>query len=180
MSMYSVKGLKREYTQTSGISYEVSEDTSNIGGTYLQAKFSEIGIQPMTFKKLVSIIGAPTDIMFGDEKSEYTWAIEGKRYFYNPQLECDSSRTFRTEPFEHFRNFRRITPSGATKSPSTVSTYFFVYGHFYLYLFNFSIILKGTLYEPPLISTKAFDLLTFLTQPLVLTVLVFLTSTTLT
>ena len=58
MSMYSVKGLKREYTQTSGISYEVSEDTSNIGGTYLQAKFSEIGIQPMTFKKLVSIIGA--------------------------------------------------------------------------------------------------------------------------
>ena len=85
--MYSVKGLKREYTQTSAITYEVSEDTSNIGGTYLQAKFSEIGIQPMTFKKLVSIIGAPTDIMFGDEKSEYTWAIEGKRHFYNPQLE---------------------------------------------------------------------------------------------
>ena len=70
MSMYSVKGLKREYTQTSGFSYEVSEDTSNIGGTCLQAKFSEIGIKPMTFKQLVSIIGAPTDIMFGDEKSE--------------------------------------------------------------------------------------------------------------
>ena len=48
----------------------------------------------MTFKQLVSIIGAPTDIMFGDEKSEYTWAIEGKRYFYNPQLECDDFETF--------------------------------------------------------------------------------------
>ena len=60
------------------ISYEVSEDTSNIGGTCLQASFSEMGIKPMTFKELVGVLGAPTDIMFGDEKSEYTWAIEGK------------------------------------------------------------------------------------------------------
>ena len=76
------------------ISYEVSEDTSNIGGTCLQASFSEMGIKPMTFKELVGIVGAPTDIMFGDEKSEYTWAIEGKREFYNPQLECDDFETF--------------------------------------------------------------------------------------
>ena len=94
MSMYSVIGVKREYTETTGFSYEVSEDTSNIGGTCLQAKFSEIGIKPMTFKELVNIFGAPTDIMFGDEKSEYTWAIEGKREFYNPQLECDDFETF--------------------------------------------------------------------------------------
>ncbi len=94
MSMYSVIGLKREYTETTGFSYEVSEDTSNIGGTCLQASFSEMGIKPMTFKELVGIVGAPTDIMFGDEKSEYTWAIEGKREFYNPQLECDDFETF--------------------------------------------------------------------------------------
>ena len=94
MSMYSVIGLKREYTETTGFSYEVSEDTSNIGGTCLQASFSEMGIKPMTFKELVGIVGAPTDIMFGDEKSEYTWVVEGKRYFYNPQLECDDSETF--------------------------------------------------------------------------------------
>ena len=50
------------------ISYEVSEDTSNIGGTCLQASFSEMGIKPMTFKELVGVLGAPTDIMFGDEK----------------------------------------------------------------------------------------------------------------
>tara|TARA_A100001388_G_scaffold84116_1_gene60674 strand:- start:100 stop:570 length:471 start_codon:yes stop_codon:yes gene_type:complete len=92
--MYSVIGLKREYTETTGFSYEVSEDTSNIGGTCLQASFSEMGIKPMTFKELVGIVGAPTDIMFGDEKSEYTWAIEGKREFYNPQLECDDFETF--------------------------------------------------------------------------------------
>ena len=94
MSMYSVKGLKSEYTQTSGISYEVSEDTSNIGGTCLQASFSEMGIKPMTFKELVGVLGAPTDIMFGDEKSEYTWAIEGKREFFNEELQCDDFETF--------------------------------------------------------------------------------------
>ena len=71
------------------ISYEVSEDTSNIGGTCLQASFSEMGIKPMTFKELVGVFGAPTDIMFGDEKSEYTWAIEGKREFFNEELQCD-------------------------------------------------------------------------------------------
>ena len=76
------------------ISYEVSEDTSNIGGTCLQASFSEMGIKPMTFKELVGIVGAPTDIMFGDEKSEYTWAIEGKREFYNTELQCDDFETF--------------------------------------------------------------------------------------
>ena len=76
------------------ISYEVSEDTSNIGGTCLQAKFSEMGIKPMTFKELVGVLGAPTDIMFGDEKSEYTWAIEGKREFFNEELQCDDFETF--------------------------------------------------------------------------------------
>ena len=76
------------------ISYEVSEDTNNIGGTCLQAKFSEMGIKPMTFKELVGIFGAPTDIMFGDEKSEYTWAIEGKRDFFNEELQCDDFETF--------------------------------------------------------------------------------------
>ena len=76
------------------ISYEVSEDTSNIGGTCLQASFSEMGIKPMTFKELVGVLGAPTDIMFGDEKSEYTWAIEGKRNFFNEELQCDDFETF--------------------------------------------------------------------------------------
>ena len=76
------------------ISYEVSEDTSNIGGTCLQASFSEMGIKPMTFKELVGVLGAPTDIMFGDEKSEYTWAIEGKREFFNEELQCDDFETF--------------------------------------------------------------------------------------
>ena len=76
------------------ISYEVSEDTSNIGGTCLQASFSEMGIKPMTFKELVGVLGAPTDIMFGDEKSEYTWAIEGKRDFFNEELQCDDFETF--------------------------------------------------------------------------------------
>ena len=41
------------------ISYEVSEDTSNIGGTCLQASFSEMGIKPMTFKELVGVFGVP-------------------------------------------------------------------------------------------------------------------------
>ena len=76
------------------ISYEVSEDTSNIGGTCFQASFSEMGIKPMTFKELVGVLGAPTDIMFGDEKSEYTWAIEGKREFFNEELQCDDFETF--------------------------------------------------------------------------------------
>ena len=76
------------------ISYEVSEDTTNIGGTCLQASFSEMGIKPMTFKELVGVLGAPTDIMFGDEKSEYTWAIEGKREFFNEELQCDDFETF--------------------------------------------------------------------------------------
>ena len=32
--------------------------------------------------------------MFGDEKSEYTWAIEGKREFFNEELQCDDFETF--------------------------------------------------------------------------------------